>query len=60
LISINDFTPFQALGYLKRADSDQLKTIFERYASAKVDGETYMTDEDFLVSFKRHPDNDKK
>ena len=42
---------FQATGYLKRADNDQLRTIFDKYASANVDGETYMTDEDFIVGF---------
>ena len=41
----------QALGYLKRADSEQLKSIFEKYASTRLDDELYMTDEDFLVKF---------
>ena len=36
---------------MKRADPDQLKAIFEKYASARLDGELYMTDEDFLVRF---------
>jgi len=41
----------EALGYLKRADPEQLRAIFEKYASAHLDGETYMTDVDFLVKF---------
>ena len=42
---------FQALGYLKRADSEHLKAIFEKYASASIEGEAFMTDEDFLIKF---------
>eukprot|EP00096_Caligus_rogercresseyi_P003661 TRINITY_DN1703_c0_g1_i5.p1 TRINITY_DN1703_c0_g1~~TRINITY_DN1703_c0_g1_i5.p1 ORF type:complete len:690 (-),score=192.03 TRINITY_DN1703_c0_g1_i5:909-2978(-) len=38
-------------GYLKGADESHLKSIFEKYSTAKVDGESYMTDKDFLVSF---------
>lgn len=41
------------MGYLKRADPDQLRAVFEKYASAKVDGVPYMTDEDFVVKFLR-------
>jgi solute carrier family 25 aspartate/glutamate transporter 12/13 len=40
-----------ATGYLKRADTDQLRIIFDKYANAEVDGETYMTDEDFIVGY---------
>ena len=36
---------------MKRADSEQLKSIFEKYASTRLDDELYMTDEDFLVKF---------
>ena len=43
----------QATGYLKRADTDQLKAIFEKYASANLEGEKYMTEEDFIVRYLR-------
>ena len=33
----------QASGYLKRADSESLKVIFDKYATASVEGEKYMT-----------------
>ncbi len=36
---------------MKRADPEQLKAIFEKYASAQSEGEHLMTDEDFLVKF---------
>jgi len=39
------------MGYLQRADSDQLRAVFEKYASANVNGVPYMTDEDFVVKF---------
>lgn len=42
---------FQTIGYLKRGDGDKLKAVFEKYASANVDGVQYMTDEDFVVKF---------
>ena len=42
---------FQETGYLKRADTEQLKNIFDKYATGHVDGETYMTDEDFIVGY---------
>ena len=42
---------FQGVGYVKRADAASLKAIFDKYASTTVDGERYMTDEDFLVRF---------
>ena len=41
----------QTMGYLKRADPSQLRAVFEKYASAKVEGESFMTDEDFVVKF---------
>ena len=57
--SWNVFFCFQATGYLKRADTDQLRAIFDKYASAKIDGETYMTEEDFLVGYlKFFPEKD--
>ncbi len=45
------FCLFQTIGYLKRGDPAQLKEVFEKYASTKVDGELYMTDEDFVVKY---------
>jgi len=42
---------YGASGYLKRADAEQLRSIFDKYASATVDGDKYMTDEDFIVRF---------
>ena len=42
---------FQTMGYLKRGDPEQLKAVFEKYASANVDGQLFMTDEDFIVKF---------
>ena len=42
---------FQTMGYLQRGDPEQLKVVFEKYASANIDGELYMTDEDFIVKF---------
>ena len=45
------FFLFQTMGYLRRADSDQLRVVFEKYASANVNGVPYMTDEDFVVKF---------
>ncbi|XP_040564694.1 electrogenic aspartate/glutamate antiporter Aralar, mitochondrial isoform X2 [Lepeophtheirus salmonis] len=47
---INKLNDEQA-GYLKRADQNHLKVIFEKYSTGKVDGEAYMTDKDFLVNF---------
>jgi solute carrier family 25 aspartate/glutamate transporter 12/13 len=43
--------PLGTIGYLKRGDGDKLKAVFEKYASANVDGVQYMTDEDFVVKF---------
>jgi len=39
------------MGYVKRADPQQLLAVFEKYASAEVDGVRYMTDEDFLIKY---------
>lgn len=39
------------VAYLKRADQAHLKWVFHRYASKNVDGESFMTEEDFLVRF---------
>jgi len=50
-------TVYGATGYLKRADSESLRVIFDKYATATVDGERYMTDADFVVKFlKLFPD----
>jgi hypothetical protein len=36
---------------VRRADTEALKAVFEKYASVKVDGELYMTDVDFIVKY---------
>ena len=51
LIFTSKMSFLQTMGYLKRGDPVQLRAVFEKYASAKVDGEPYMTDEDFIVRF---------
>ena len=52
LISLNNiFFLLQTMGYLRRADQEQLRAVFEKYASANVNGVPYMTDEDFVVKF---------
>ena len=38
-------------GYIKRADSGKLRTVFDKYASLEVDGVKYMTDEDFVIKY---------
>lgn len=38
-------------GYLKRANSDRLNEIFERYASVEKEGVKYMTCDDFVQKF---------
>ena len=38
-------------GYIKRADTQKLKDVFEKYASLEVDGVKYMTDEDFVIKY---------
>jgi len=38
-------------GYIKRADTQKLKAVFEKYASLEVDGVKYMTDEDFVIKY---------
>ena len=42
---------FQTMGYMKRGDEAQLKAVFDKYASANIDGVPYMTDEDFAVKY---------
>lgn len=39
------------MGYLKRGDPEQVRAVFDKYASANIDGVPYMTDEDFIVRF---------
>ena len=39
------------MGYLKRGEEDDIKAVFDKYASTIVDGVPYMTDEDFVVKF---------
>ena len=41
----------QTMGYLKRGDPEQVRAVFDKYASANIDGVAYMTDEDFIVRF---------
>jgi Ca2+-binding EF-hand superfamily protein len=36
---------------IKRADKEELKTIFSRYSSVKQDGERFMTLKDFVCDF---------
>jgi len=38
-------------GYIKRADTQKLKSVFEKYASLEVEGVKYMTDEDFVIKY---------
>jgi len=38
-------------GFIKRADTQQLKAIFDKYASLEVEGVKYMTDEDFVIKY---------
>ena len=38
-------------GYIKRADTQKLKAVFEKYASLEVEGVKYMTDEDFVIKY---------
>jgi len=40
-----------APGYIKRADSQKLKSVFDKYASLEIDGVKYMTDEDFVIKY---------
>jgi len=37
--------------FIKRADTQQLKAIFDKYASLEVEGVKYMTDEDFVIKY---------
>lgn len=41
----------QSIGYVHRANPSELQTIFEKYASAEVEGARYMTDADFFVRY---------
>lgn len=36
---------------IKRADSDELRAIFDKYAKVVVNGEKYMRPEDFIVDY---------
>jgi len=38
-------------GYLQRANSERLHNVFNKYASATVDGVNYMSDVDFIRNF---------
>lgn len=41
----------QGGGYLKRANPEVLKHIFNKYASIEKDGEKFMTPEDFVIRY---------
>jgi len=38
-------------GYIQRADTTKLRTVFDKYASLEVEGVKYMTDEDFVIKY---------
>ncbi|XP_023349419.1 calcium-binding mitochondrial carrier protein Aralar1 [Eurytemora carolleeae] len=38
-------------GYIKRASTGELKEIFDKYASLTVEGDKFMTDEDFVIRY---------
>jgi len=40
-----------APGYIKRADTQTLRAVFDKYASLTVEGQSYMTDEDFVIKY---------
>lgn len=42
---------FQNPSHLKRASTDKLREIFNRYASKDINGEKFMTSEDFVRKF---------
>lgn len=45
------FSTLQGPSYLKRASSDKLREIFNKYATKDVKGEKFMTSEDFVRGF---------
>ena len=38
-------------GYINRAETLKLKSVFEKYASLEIEGVKYMTDEDFVIKY---------
>eukprot|EP00092_Neocalanus_flemingeri_P036323 GFUD01039545.1.p1 GENE.GFUD01039545.1~~GFUD01039545.1.p1 ORF type:complete len:696 (+),score=160.55 GFUD01039545.1:64-2151(+) len=40
-----------APGYIKRADTQKLQTVFEKYASLEIEGVKFMTKEDFVIKY---------
>lgn len=38
-------------GFIHRADTQTLRAVFDKYASLSVGGQTYMTDEDFVIKY---------
>lgn len=53
----------QGPGYLKRANTEKLQSIFNRYASVEVQGERYMTPDDLIRKFLGlydHPNHNPK
>jgi solute carrier family 25 (mitochondrial aspartate/glutamate transporter), member 12/13 len=50
---------FQNPSHLKRASTEKLREIFNRYASKEIKGEKFMTSEDFVRKFLGlFPDSD--
>jgi solute carrier family 25 (mitochondrial aspartate/glutamate transporter), member 12/13 len=43
--------PLQNPSHLKRASTEKLREIFNRYASKEINGEKYMTSEDFVRKY---------
>lgn len=41
----------QGSSYVKRANSESLKEVFNRYASVEIKGENFMTPEDFIRNY---------
>ena len=42
---------FTAICKLTSTSSQSLRAVFDKYASLLVDGQTYMTDEDFVIKY---------
>ncbi|CAL4060902.1 unnamed protein product, partial [Meganyctiphanes norvegica] len=50
-IRVDTFFSLQGTGYLRRAKTDQLKDIFNKYASVDKEGELFMTPNDFVRKY---------
>lgn len=42
---------FQGAGYLKRANTERLHEVFDKYASKDINGEKFMTSSDFVRNY---------